>query len=65
MNSNSEIIIVVRRGDRKIEFKQTIEDEELPSFKSIANEVADLAVSVRKHLESADPTDSSIPPPPF
>jgi hypothetical protein len=57
LNTRSEIVITIRRGDWTFEVKNTVEDEDLVPLNKLAQTLTDMADSVGKHLESpASPT---------
>jgi len=55
LNTRSEIVITIRRGDWTFEVKNTVEDEDLPLHHELATLLTDMASSVSSHLVSIDP----------
>jgi hypothetical protein len=64
LNTRSEIVITIRRGDWTFEVKSAIEDEDLVSFDELAQTLASMAESASQHLESMLRDKIELPPPP-
>jgi hypothetical protein len=50
LNTRSEIVITIRRGDWTFEVKSTLEDEDLSSYEELSAVLTDVASSVSSHL---------------